>query len=256
MSSSQPETVVGDFLEVLRLPGPDGLPRIILAGQAVNVWADRYLAVEPGLREFLPFTSKDLDLLGDRWDLDALARATGWPKRPAQQKIFIPSAGFLEMPRQGRAPVKVEVLKRLYGVTTEEIRSAALVIEHEGVQLRVVHPISLLEAKLHNAIHLPQQARHDVKHLKMMVLCVRGFLREKLVDVQAGRLSERDCVGLCEKVLRLADSRTAAQAAKRHGINWTDALPLKELNESTHTRLRNFAHKRLKRWMEAQETRP
>ena len=36
---------------------------VIVGGQAVNFWADRYAPDEPGLLVYRPFTSRDLDLL-------------------------------------------------------------------------------------------------------------------------------------------------------------------------------------------------
>jgi len=80
---------------VLQLPHQDHL--IIVGGQAVSIWADRYLQAEPELHQYLPFTSKDLDLLGDAVDLHHLSKATGFKRVMAPQKVLIPSAGFIEM---------------------------------------------------------------------------------------------------------------------------------------------------------------
>jgi hypothetical protein len=37
---------------------------VVVGGQAVNFWADRYSPDKPELLAYRPFTSRDLDLLG------------------------------------------------------------------------------------------------------------------------------------------------------------------------------------------------
>lgn len=51
----------------------NGLPYLLIGGQAVNYWADRYLADEPDLRQCAPFTSEDIDFHGNRDDVRRIA---------------------------------------------------------------------------------------------------------------------------------------------------------------------------------------
>ena len=178
MTTSRPATKLDDYKAVLSLPHQEHL--IIVGGQAVSIWADRYLAVEPELHQYLPFTSKDLDLLGDLHDLHQLAKVTGFKMVTAPQKVLIPSTGFLEMPRQDAQPVKIEILKRVYGITNQEAQDTALMVEKDGVRYRVLHPIMLLKAKVETAVHLPQDKpgmeRQDARHLKMTIHVCPQFL--------------------------------------------------------------------------------
>jgi hypothetical protein len=43
------------FSEVFRIRDAAGRPYILIGGQAVNYWAERYLPTEPTLRKLLPF---------------------------------------------------------------------------------------------------------------------------------------------------------------------------------------------------------
>src|SRR5437773_12480010 len=70
---SRNRTELDDFLAILTQPGDDGKPFIVVGGHAVNYWAKLYLPREPRLRSHLPFTSKDLDVIGS----EASARARG-----------------------------------------------------------------------------------------------------------------------------------------------------------------------------------
>jgi len=61
------------FSEIFQVRNPAGLPYVLIGGQAVNYWAERYLADEPELRKHLPFTSADIDFRGDRDDVQNIA---------------------------------------------------------------------------------------------------------------------------------------------------------------------------------------
>lgn len=50
-----PETHLADYDRVLQVCGRDGLPMVVLGGQAVSLWTERSLEVEPGLNEFRLF---------------------------------------------------------------------------------------------------------------------------------------------------------------------------------------------------------
>ena len=49
---------------------------VIVGGQAVNFWADRYAADKSELLAYRPFTSRDLDLLGSMANAYRLASKT------------------------------------------------------------------------------------------------------------------------------------------------------------------------------------
>ena len=61
------------FSKVFDVRNPDGLPYILIGGQAVNYWAERYLSAEPELQKLLPFTSEDIDFKGNRNDTRRIA---------------------------------------------------------------------------------------------------------------------------------------------------------------------------------------
>jgi hypothetical protein len=64
---------IQQFSEIFQVRNPAGLPYVLIGGQAVNYWAERYLADEPELRKHLPFTSADIDFRGDRDDVQNIA---------------------------------------------------------------------------------------------------------------------------------------------------------------------------------------
>ena len=62
------------FSEVLKTRDAGGQPYVLIGGQAVNYWAERYLPIEPQLKPLQPFTSEDIDFKGNREDVQRIAR--------------------------------------------------------------------------------------------------------------------------------------------------------------------------------------
>lgn len=68
------DTEIDDFAELLLPQNGENLPAII-GGHAVGLWSRYYLSKGvTGLAKFLPFRSKDLDLVGTMELLDRLQR--------------------------------------------------------------------------------------------------------------------------------------------------------------------------------------
>lgn len=241
-------TTLDDYSQVLDLPGKDGLPRIIVGGQAVNFWATFYLKTEPTLNRFVPFHSKDLDLLGTSIDLLDLAKKTGFKIAQAENKTFIPSAGYLLMPLKSGDTVKVEILKRIYGIQTHEIQDKAVVLDYSGHQIRVIDPISLLKAKMENAVNLEQKRPHgdrqDEKHMRIMIVVTQTYLRETIANIGLEKFSVRDCLDFHEEVVNICSSKSGKKAIEMYDIKWEDALPIEDLEHSEHSQLKNFITKR------------
>ncbi len=92
-----------DFARLLATPEP----RLLVGGQAVNLWALYY---EDRTRDLAPFVSRDADVLGDRSTLELLGELAGtkpqfFPlKRP-------PSASSLQL-----GEFRLEFLEGLLGV--------------------------------------------------------------------------------------------------------------------------------------------
>jgi hypothetical protein len=61
------------FDRVLALRNRDGLPYLLIGGQAVNFWAGLYAVRESALADLKPFTSEDIDFKGDRSDVEHMA---------------------------------------------------------------------------------------------------------------------------------------------------------------------------------------
>jgi hypothetical protein len=91
--------------------------------------------------------------------------------------------------------------------------------------------------------------------LRIMLVCVRAFLRETLRGVEAGTLPARGWLGAVERVLKLAESSQGKKAVRALGVDWIEALPLSEIAASGHRAAIRFREKRLVQW-QAKLARP
>jgi hypothetical protein len=64
---------LAQFSEILKIRDAAGKPYLLIGGQAVNYWAERYLVSEPQLAALRPFTSADIDFKGNTDDVRRIA---------------------------------------------------------------------------------------------------------------------------------------------------------------------------------------
>lgn len=235
------------FGHVLAQRDGNGKPYLLIGGQAVYFWASLYAAQEPSVEQWRPFTSKDIDFQGGRDDLLRIAKELGIRAQLPHSREMTALAGVIPF-QVGGSPTTVEVVRVMPGVRPGVVEKSAAEYEFAGYSLRVADPISLLSCKLYLALHVDQKERRDVEHLRIMLVCVRAFLRETLRGVEAGALPARGWLGAVERVLKLAESSHGKKAVRTLGVDWTQALPLTEIAVSNHRAAIPFREKRLVQW--------
>lgn len=92
---------------------------------------------------------------------------------------------------------------------------------------------------------MPQEKRHDVAHLKILLPCVRAFLNEFLQQVERGEIPARHWLGAANQVLKLTTANHARKIANKHHINWAEILPLTTIAKSQHEKIRRFQEQQL-----------
>ena len=174
---------------------------MLIGGQAVNYWAETYLSKEPLLAIWLPFTSEDIDFHGGRDDVIRAARKLGVMAQLPHHKQMTPWAGMVPY-KIGDVQTSIDFVRIIPGFPNSKIEAWAIAAVRDGKQLRVLDPISLLSCKVCLALKANQKERRDTEHMRMMVVCVRAFLRETLHDVESGQLAERGWLNAVERVLK------------------------------------------------------
>ncbi|MGH7953730.1 MAG: hypothetical protein ACREFE_17675 [Limisphaerales bacterium] len=105
------------FSDVFRIRDAAGQPYILIGGQAVNFWAERYLSAEPELKPFQPFTSEDIDFKGGLDDVRRIARQLALtPGYPAKVEMTA-LAGVIPF-QIGDLKSSIEIVRRISGVSS------------------------------------------------------------------------------------------------------------------------------------------
>jgi hypothetical protein len=226
---------------------------VLMGGQSVNFWANHYAAKEPALLEIqglFPFVSKDADLQGGQAAAIALARALG---STAQVPTFRRAFGNLMAGqfkvRLGEHELKIEVLRKVPGLTDAELFRLTRRQQSGKCTIRVINPVGVLLAKTWNVANITQEGRHDAEQLLVMIPCVRAYIREFLESGQTDSRKLRAGLNLIKVTLAFTETKAAAIATSRCGIAWAQLLPHSHISASTQPELIQLRDKRIPDWL-------
>jgi hypothetical protein len=187
--------------------------------------------------------SKDADIFGDRAMAERIAATTSWKLTCYNEPRTIAIAMLTkELPNKER--LLVEVINSVNGLMPRDLSDPDLLELRPGHVYRVLSPIVLLKAKLANVAQIDQARRQDVRHVQMLVPCVREYLREAHNRAILGEITERAYVDLLENARDLWVNPQNLVLAKKHGFNLTNLFP-PELTQSKLQKVARFVQFRL-----------
>lgn len=218
---------------------------VIVGGQAVNFWADRYVADQTQLLVHRPFSSRDLDLLGSIANAYRLAAETHATLQKPRRGLASPVVANVQI-ETGAVIRSVQFLKSLRGVTNREIDLNAVPFALRGVEILVADPITMLKAKLRNLADLDQRGRNDLKHVEMLRSCVPAFLQRELTAADETDAAARHCLRTLQRILELSSLPLARTAP----VDWPKLIPIEHLQKVKNQRLRNFSQRQFQRWLD------
>ncbi len=226
---SPQESEIGDFAELLK-PRDAAEAPVIVGGHAVGLWGRYYLSKGmTELAEFLPFRSKDLDLVGTMELLESLHRR--FKGKLLRSEPRSPVLGRLEIPQPGGGFLRVEVLHTVLGLDAKDL-GRTVNIEVADVIGRIPLPHLVLKAKLANSALIRQEGRQDVKHARIMLLCVRGFIKELLLNCRSEFIGERAVINLLGETFDIVSSPQAERAASLWSFDFSTVWPMEDLKAS------------------------
>jgi len=177
-------------------------PLLLVGGQAVNVWALYY---EDATLDLAPFVSRDVDVLGRRETLREIAALAGVSPKYFSLKPPSNEVGYILPNDATDAPMLIEVLRWVNGVSEGELRSHAVTfsIGEQSVAVHVPSPVVLLQAKLANVDQIKQEGRQDTKHVRILFRIIPEYLNDFAESVRAGRRRERELIDVLNGLLAL-----------------------------------------------------
>jgi hypothetical protein len=208
----------------------------------VNLWALYY-----GKRtaELAPFVSRDVDVLGDRATLEALARLAGakpqfFPIKPPSNEVGV----VIAKDPQG-LPLLIEVLRYVHGISNEELQDPVYTVAIGKTEVRLPGPIALLQAKISNVADIAQKGRQDARHVLILTLLMPAYLEDLQAAAANERMPERTMIDLLERLLAVA---TTAKAKKVFAsMRFEPAELFATLGHKKLPKLRAFLEKRVPR---------
>jgi hypothetical protein len=234
-----------DVLQVLRSDKEGGL--IVVCGQAVNFWAERYSSEDPRLKAFRPFTSRDIDVLGSIEDATQVALRSGAElKRPPKQAPT-PVAANLSIKSAGRIRL-VQFLYDVPGVKKTEIVAFSFPFKSSELSIRIADPIATLRGKVYNLVTFDQKGRFDQKHFDILKLCVPIFIKKQIEAVERDSANSRGTIKHLERVISVSLSTKAKELTRRIDVDWLDFVPKSHIDRTRDERLQRFRAERLPRW--------
>jgi hypothetical protein len=101
-----------------------GIDMVLVVGQAINVWANLYLPRIEALRTEGPFTSKDVDFLGDKPAVKECARRLNLGKAifdaPFAREVPV-NSGIVQYVDNAGVERTIDVLSTVLGVNLQPI---------------------------------------------------------------------------------------------------------------------------------------
>jgi hypothetical protein len=182
---------------------------VLIGGQALNFWAERFMSRSAELRAGAPHTSKDIDFFGSQKHVRRCAELLGGESTTYGPRDRTPCAGVVRC-----AGIEIDFVHTLSGVRSEEIREMSIAFEH----IRVMHPVHVLESRVANVVELHRTEALALKQLRTAIVVMLEFQRT-LIDANKSRHVDR----LCARVLKLAKSRQGLAVFREHGIDVFDA---------------------------------
>ncbi len=212
----------------------------IIGGQALRIWADRYLAGSLSDSEESFLSSDDLDFLGRKHDVRRCAEA--WKAR-ANYPLpgdATPQTGLIlldEVPEEhtpllddnGRPrPLIVDFLPDVHGVPESYLRRGldSLALEG-GFEVKILTPALCLTSRLHN-LHSLHYSAARIARERVRIRVAARVAREYLIELlEAGE--KRRALRWANIILDTCAQSFAVQMSVKHNLDLLDAIPEKHM---------------------------
>lgn len=225
--SSKRDPTMGEVAAIaLRSAGEDS---VLVGGMAVSLLAGYF-----GVKSEQPVFTRDADFVGGLFAIEqAEENLRGLPLRrylaTMDEAVATPNFGKIAVDlASDAAPVEIDFLPRLDGLSIDEIEQKAMTIEVDGKTLRVIHPLLALENKIINlALYPATRDEAGVGQARLMVRVVRKYLAGELAgnDELAGNEDHWQQLPAIERIGRFAMREPACFAHQAFAIDVLAAVP-------------------------------
>jgi hypothetical protein len=210
---------------ILRLCSADG---VLVGGQALAFWADHLGVVRP--QELEAAVTADADFIADSALAKKLGEALNWKWWIPKLDDATAQTGKVTHTLADGSIKQVDLLSGVLGLTTLELKRRAIEMDVPRIGLlRVMHPIDVLDSRIHNLDLLPAKRNAaGIAQGRLAVAMVRAFIAR---EIEAR--GERATLKLLERVAAVAREPGAVRVFLLYGINPLAAVPIEEFRTTT-----------------------
>ena len=217
-------------------------------GQAVNIWAYRFLENAPKLRTYLPFTSKDCDIWIDPDGFKKIDNVLDGHLK----KSTSPLDGQLGIVTSNDNDLVLDLLQDVFGLNNNELKKCIdRSLDLNGI--KVIDPIYLFKGKCHNLTNLPQADRNDKKHLLMLSIIIPEYIKAYLAALNTEEHTDpKELKNELKLLLSLRKDKHVRQAMDSLKITFKALIPIDQLYACDNQTIRKYAHGSLNRFFNKQ----
>jgi hypothetical protein len=214
-----------DVQKILSICSPRGL---LVGGQALAFWADHLQIERPA--DLVSGVTADADFIGDSLLAKNLGRRLGWQTWIPALDDSTPQTGKVTHRMKSGGVKQVDFLSGVVGLNTKDLARRAIELEVPDIgQLRVIHPIDVLDSRIQN-LHLLAEKRTvaGIAQARLAVDVVREFIRREVAT-----RGERVGLKLLERVADIAGDMAAVRVFLLYGIDPLKAVPLADFRTTS-----------------------
>ncbi len=190
---------------------------VLIGGQAVAFWI-QYFGIQPRL----PALTGDIDYLATIAEAKRISARLKIPHKlkTATLDDHTPNSAVLSVNMPGyQEPVLIDYLVSIVGVKSEAIEKSAVVVKYDGVTIRVIHPLHLLQAKIGNLYHLEDKRNPEgIEQTRLAIEIVAAFIGQS-------KMSRRELLKTVEAIGKFAATTPARFAAENYQFDCLKAIP-------------------------------
>jgi hypothetical protein len=208
---------------ILRACGTDAL---LVGGQALAVWTV-YYSIQP-VGKLSRVVTMDADFIGTTAVAHALQRSLGQPWKLRKGTLDEVGGQVAKVYSKTVDGIKqVDFLSGIVGLDTDAVRKrAARITLPDGVSVRVLHPLDVLESRLRNLDSIPAKRNAiGVAQARLAVSVARAFIEDHMDDGNDPR-KVRQAV---KRVERIALDARLAQVALTYDVDVLAAIPVERI---------------------------
>ncbi|MFT7294896.1 MAG: hypothetical protein ACI87Q_002754 [Pseudohongiellaceae bacterium] len=214
---------------LLELAQSHSQPEIVLiGGQALYLWASRYLIDEMTLEEFAHVTSFDLDFFGKKNAIEQCAESWGGTFKLPGFEDFTPQSGKIALEDEDGHPVSIDFLGQVDGISDSDLHKGLdlIPLSYGGkvVDVPLLSPPLCLQARIYNSLHRGYSKERYVREIVRVGLAIKAT-RYYIADLLDAR-GAKPGLKILKYLEKIMMSRDARRLYRGHGISVLDAIPV------------------------------